>query len=204
MIKATNKKSDGFEPIEPGSYPARIYQVIELGTIIGFQGKLQNKVRIGFEFPTELKVFDQAKGEQPRVISQEYTLSFNEKASLTKVILACDPKALQVDDNGFIEEYDVENLLGKELLVTVNQKPKKDGQGNFAFIENCTRLPRGMVCPPAINPIQKLSYDNWNEAMFLKLPEFLRTKIESSEEYQRLKGIAKSEVEVSDSDEIPF
>lgn len=189
MIKATNKKGEGFDPIEAGSYPARVYQLIELGTIVGFQGQLQNKVRIGFELPTEMMVFDEKKGEQPRVISQDYTLSFHEKASLTKVILACDPKALQVDDSGFLEEFDTEVLIGKELLVTINQKPKKDGSGSFAFIENCTRLPKGMICPPAINPIQVLSYDKWDEEMFQKLPDFLRIKIESSDEYKAMKGL---------------
>lgn len=196
MIKATNKKGEGFDPIEAGSYPARIYQMIELGNVAGFQGQVQNKVRIGFELPTEMMVFDPAKGEQPRVISQDYTLSFHEKAKLTKVILACDPKALGVDDDGFVEEFDVEALLGKELLITVAQKPKKDGTGSYAFIDNCTRLPKGMTCPKAINPTQVLSYSAWNQEVFDKLPDFIKEKIQSSEEYKSMKGL--------DKDEIPF
>jgi hypothetical protein len=199
MIKATNKKGEGFDPIEAGSYPARIYQMIELGNVIGFQGQVQNKVRIGFELPTELMVFDQAKGEQPRVISQDYTLSFHEKAKLTKVILACDPKALGVDDDGFMEVFDVETLIGKECLVTIAQKPKKDGGGNYSFIDNCTRLPKGMTCPAQINPTQVLSYDKWNEEMFNKLPDFLKDKIRGSEEYKKMKGLTTEDV-----DEIPF
>jgi hypothetical protein len=189
MIKATNKRGEGFDPIEAGSYPARIYQMIELGNVIGFQGQIQNKVRIGFELPTEMMVFDPTKGEQPRVISQEYTLSFNEKSNLRKVIEACDPTALAVDEGGMMEEFDVETLIGKELLITIAQKPKKDGSGNYAFIDNCTRLPKGMTCAPAINPPQVLAYDKWNEDLFSKLPDFLRGKIESSLEYQEMKGI---------------
>lgn len=198
MIKATNKKGEGFDPIEAGSYPARIYQMIEIGNVVGFQGQIQNKVRIGFELPTEMMTFDQTKGEQPRVISQDYTLSFHEKAKLTKVIVACDPKALNVDDDGFMEEFDVETLIGKELLITIAQKAKKDGSGNYAFIDNCTRLPKGMTCPKAINPVQVLSYDKWNEEVFNKLPDFIRKNIESSEEYKKMKGL------VVEEDEIPF
>jgi len=189
MIKATNKGGQDIEPIAEGSYPARIYQMIELGTIPGYQGQLQNKVRIGFELPTETMVFDEKKGEQPRVISQDYTLSFNEKAKLRKVILACDPEALKVDDDGFMEEFDVETLIGKECLITIAQKPKQDKSGNFAFIDNCTRLPKGMTCPPAVNPVQILSYDNWDEELFSKLPQFLKDKIESSKEYQAKEGV---------------
>jgi hypothetical protein len=188
MIKATNKKGEGFDPIIPGSYPARIYQMIELGTVAGFQGQLQNKVRIGFELPTEMMVFDQAKGEQPRVISQNYTLSFNEKANLRSVITACDPTALQVDEEGMMEVFDVSTLIGKELLITVAQKPKKDGSGNFAFVDNCTRLPKGMTVAPAINPVQVLSYDSWDEGAFQKLPDFLREIIQSSPEYKQMKN----------------
>lgn len=188
-IIATNKKGEGFDPIEAGSYPARVYQMIQLGTVAGFQGVMQNKVRIGFELPTEMMVFDQAKGEQPRVISQDYTLSFHEKAKLTKVINACDHKALSVGDDGFMEEFDVETLIGKDCLITIGNKPKKDGTGSYAFIDSCTRLPKGMTCPKQINPTQVLSFDNWNQETFDKLPDFIKEKIVSSDEYKELNGL---------------
>lgn len=187
-ILATNKKSDSVLPIDSGSYPARIYKLIQLGTIPGYQGQLQNKVQIGFELPTEMHVFDKEKGEQPRVISKDYTLAFSEKANLRKLITACDPKALGTDEDGFVEEFDVETLVGKDLLITINQKPRKDGSGNYAFIESETRLPKGMTCPKAINPVQILSFDTWNQEMFDKLPDFLKEKIKSSHEYKVMTG----------------
>ena len=200
MINATNKKGEGFDPIEAGSYPARVYQMIEIGTVAGYLGQLQNKVRIGFELPTEMMVFDEKKGEQPRVISQDYTLSFHEKAKLRKVIEACDPKALELDEEGFMEVFDVETLIGKPLLITIAQKAKKDGSGNYAFIDNCTRLPKGMTCSAPINEPQVLSYDKWNEEKFQKLPDFIREKIESSEEYKKMKRLVVLVVEdVKDS-----
>lgn len=192
-IIATNKKSEGFEPIESGSYPARVWQMIQLGTIAGYQGQMQNKVRIGFELPTEMMVFDEKKGEQPRVISQDYTLSFNEKANLRKVIEACDPNAFKLDEEGFMEEFDVETLVGKECQITIAQKPKKDGKGNFAYIDNCTRLIKGMKCPSAINEPQVLSYDNWKQELFDVLPDFLKEKIQSSDEYKVMLGIISKE-----------
>lgn len=187
MILATNKKGEGIEPIEAGSYCARVWQMIELGTIPAYQGQMQRKVRIGFELPTELHVFDEKKGEQPRVISQEYTLSFHEKSKLRKVIEACDPEALKIDEDGLMEEFDIEKLIGKVCLITIAQKPKTDGTGNYSYIDNCTRLPKGMKCPPAVNPTQVLSYDKWNEDMFQKLPIFLREKIEGSDEFKKVK-----------------
>lgn len=202
-IIATNKKSESVEAIEAGSYAARIYQMIHIGTIVGFQGALQNKIRIGFELPTELHVFDKEKGEQPRVISQDFTLSFNEKSTLRKVITACDPKALELDKDGLMDVFDVESLIGKDLLVTIVHKPRKDGQGIFACLENYSPLPKGMVCPPAINEVQILSYDNWDEALYNKLPDFLKEKIASSDEYNAMKN-DKVTINPEDLDAVPF
>lgn len=186
-IKATKSAGKEFEPIAEGAYPARIYQIIHIGTIAGFQGAMQNKVRITFEFPTELKVFKEENGEQPQVLSQDYTLSFHEKATLTKVINACDPKALKIGEDGLVDEYDVEKLLGKCCLVTVAHKAGKEGKV-YANVANCTVMPKGMECPTAINEPKVLNYDNFNEEMFASLPQFLQDKIKSSSEYQGMKN----------------
>ena len=59
-ITATTKtNSKKFEPIEAGSYPARCYSMIEMGTNEeNYQGtaKMVNKVRITWELPTEMQV----------------------------------------------------------------------------------------------------------------------------------------------------
>ena len=83
-INATNNGTKR-ELIPSGNYVARCYQMIEIGTvnevIQGTQKQL-HKVRIGWELPTELKVFKEENGEQPLVISKDYTLSLNEKSNL--------------------------------------------------------------------------------------------------------------------------
>lgn len=191
-INATKKQTS--EPIAEGAYPARIYQIIHIGTVAGFQGQMQNKARITFEFPTELKVFDKDKGELPMVLSQDYTLSFSEKANLKKVIDACDPKGLKPDDEGFVENYDIEKLLGKACLVTIKHKAGKEG-AVYANIDSVTVLPKGMECPPQVNKSRSLSYDNFDVNFFQTLPEFVREKIKSSVEYQDM---------VTDPNDPPF
>ena len=56
-IIATSNGGTSYEPIPSGSYPARCYSMIHLGTIeeniLGTVKKL-NKVRITWELPTEL------------------------------------------------------------------------------------------------------------------------------------------------------
>ena len=83
-ITATNTQTQR-EPIPAGNYIARCYQMIEIGTVketILGKDRISPKVRIGWELPTELKVFKEENGEQPCVISKEYTLSMAEKANL--------------------------------------------------------------------------------------------------------------------------
>jgi hypothetical protein len=186
-ILATRKESS-FEPLPEGAYPARIYRIIHIGTTFNpMFGNMQNKVNIGFEFPTELKVFDSAKGEQPYVLSQDYTLSFGEKSNLKRVIDATDPKALKPGEDGLIENYDVSKLLGKTCLVTVVHKPStKDKNVVYANIGAVTVLPKGMTCPEAINEPQSLDYDNFNFDLFNSLPEFMKNKIKESDEYKAM------------------
>lgn len=192
---ATKKQGASFDPIPEGAYPARIYSFIHLGTVPGFQGQLQNKVRLTFEFPTEMKVFKEENGEQPMVLSQEYTLSTHEKSQLRKVIDACDPKALKtLGDDGLVDAYDAEQLVGKACLVTVIHKDGKDG-AVFANIGSCTVIPKGMECPAQINESKVLSYDNFNQEVFDSLPAFIQDKMKSSLEYKKM---------TEDPNEIPF
>lgn len=183
------KKSEGktFEPLAEGAYPARIYQIIHIGTIPGFQGALQNKVRITWEFPTEVKVFKEESGEQPQVLSNDYTLSFHEKSQLRKVIDACDPKALKtLGEDGLVEEYDIENLLGKSCLVTVVHAQSKTSEAVYANISNCTVMPKGMICPDQVNTSKSLSYDNFDNDYFISLPTFIQDKMRSSLEFKAM------------------
>ena len=75
------------EPVPAGNFPARCYKIIHYGTIpTSYMGesKMTNTIRVDFELPTEMRVFDEEKGEQPLSISKEYTLSMNEKANLCR------------------------------------------------------------------------------------------------------------------------
>lgn len=189
MINATSKASKS-DPIPAGTYGARIYQIIHVGTITTTTGKYPgtaNKAIITYELPTELKVFDEKKGEQPRVISQEYTLSFAEKASLRKVINACIPDAFKVDEEGFCDVFDIETLIGKTCLINViNSEPNKEGT-IYAKVETTTPLPKGMTVQPAINTQVIVNYEEkWNQDVFDKLPDFIKDKMKCSVEYRNM------------------
>lgn len=179
----TAKKSGGgvSHPVPEGNHVARIYQIIHLGTLPGFQGRLQNKVRLSFELPHELRVFREGEDGKPLAISQDYTVSLHEKSSLRGLIEACGGQVMS-------EEFNVEELLGATCLVNVKQKAKQNGQGTFSFIDGASPLPRGMNCPPPVNTQKVLSYSNWNQELFEGLPVFLREKMRESVEFKQQFG----------------
>jgi hypothetical protein len=193
------KSSQEKELFPEGAYPARVYQVIHIGTVVGWEGGLYNKALITFEFPTEKKVFDEKKGEQPRVLSTKVTLSTHEKSGLLKIIKACDPKAEYEDGT-----YNVENLIGKTCLATVKHKEKKDGTGKYALIDNFTVLPKGMDCPEQINPSKVLSYEAFDWTSFYALPDFIKNEMKTSKEFLQLENPGAYPTENNNPEDVPF
>lgn len=182
-ILATNNSTPK-ELIPAGNYIARCYQMIEIGTVQeNIQGvnKMLHKVRIGWELPTELKVFREENGEQPLVISKEYTLSMNEKSNLRK-----DLKSWRGMD--FTEEqaksFDITKLLGVACMLNIIHKPsKRDPSKIYEEIAGITSVPKGLTVPPQINKTIELSYDGFNRQLFDSLPDFIKTKMQISLEY---------------------
>src|SRR5688500_13440346 len=123
-IHATNKTAQR-ELIPAGNYVARCYQMIEIGTVkenIMGDEKTLHKVRIGWELPTELKVFNPEKGEQPLVISKEYTLSMNEKSNLRKDLKSWRGKDFTEDE---ARKFDITALVGVPCMLNIIHKPSK-------------------------------------------------------------------------------
>ena len=184
-IIATNEGGSGFEPIEAGTYAARCYSMIHIGTVSEpYMGQMkdQNKIRITWELPTELKEFKEGEGDKPYMVSKDYMLSMYEKSNLRKHIDSWRGKPLTDEE---AEAFDVTKLLGAECLLSIIHKPSKDGKKVYAEITSVSRLPKGMTCPPQINPSFEFNYDPFDQEKFLSLPEWLRKKMEVTPEYKK-------------------
>lgn len=182
-ITATNKGGSSYEPIPAGTYPARCYSMIHIGTIeenILGQTKKLNKVRITWELPTETKVFKEENGEQPYSISKEFTLSMNEKSNLRKFLEGWRGVSFTEKE---AEAFDVTVLLGKPCLLSVIHKLSKNGN-TYAEISSVSTLPKGMSCPKQVNPSFEFNYNPFSLDKFETLPDFLKDKMKQSEEYK--------------------
>jgi hypothetical protein len=210
-ILATNNSIQR-DPIPSGNYIARCYQMIEIGTvseIIMGKSVILKKVRIGWELPTELKVFKEENGEQPLVISKEYTLSMNEKSNLRKDLKSWRGKDFTEDE---AKSFDITNLLGKPCMLNIIHKPsKKDPSRIYEEISGITGIPKGMNAPGQINKLFVLSYDEFNETIFSSLPDFIKNKMQSSLEYAALKqpqhrtmDNVQDDINSGDGDDLPF
>ncbi|HEX8333695.1 MAG TPA: hypothetical protein VF622_13830 [Segetibacter sp.] len=186
-ITATNNGSKR-ELIEAGNYVARCYQMIEIGTVeetIQNQTKTQKKVRIGWELPTELKVFNEEKGEQPRVISKEFTLSLHEKSNLRKTLASWRGKDFTEEQ---AKAFDITVLVGVPCMLNIIHKPSKDGSKTYEEIGSISPMPKGYTCPDQINKTFVLGYDAFDQDLFDSLPDFIKDKMKTSEEFKSLQN----------------
>lgn len=206
---AINAKNTGSsrEPIPAGNYMARCYKMIEIGTVtenVMGVSKTLHKVRIGWELPTETKVFDQSKGEQPLVIDQEYTLSMHEKANLRKMLESWRGKAFTEKE---AECFDITNLLGKPCFLNIIHKQSKSGN-IYEQISSVTAVPKTITVPPQVTKTFVLSYDSFDESLFNSLPDFIKQKMQTSSEYAAMKNPHERTMVASDisepDDDLPF
>lgn len=209
-IIATSNGSTNFEPIATGNYPARCYSMIHIGTvdevILGVT-KTLNKVRITWELPSELKVFKEENGEQPHVISKEFTLSMHEKATLRNFLKNWRGKDFSEEE---AKSFDIEKLIGAPCMLNITHKKSKDGTKTYAEIGSISTMPKGFPCPEQINPSFVWTYEDFDSEKFNSLPDFLKAKMVNSVEYkQAISGGQEIEVnepiiENQESDDLPF
>lgn len=207
-INATNE-GNNFFLVEAGTYAARCYSMIHIGTIpVEFQNEIkqQNKVRITWELPTELREFKEGEGEKPIAISKEFTLSMHEKSTLRHFLESWRGK-------GFTEQeakcFDITKLLGKECMLSIIHKQKPASVNNYAVISSVSTLPKGMTVPAQINPSFEFSYDNFDEDKFSKLPDFIKDKMKQSVEYKKIANPQEAEIPDNsninpNTDDLPF
>lgn len=188
------------EPIPQGNYVARCYQMIEIGTVqeeYDGQKRVLRKVRFGWELPTELRVFNEEKGEQPLVISNEYTISMHEKSKLRAMLQSWRGKVFAEEE---AKSFDLTKLLGVPCMLNIihNETPN----GTYANIASVSPMFKGMECPKQINETFVLSYDTFDYGKYMLLPDFIKTKMQSSLEFQALNSPEHHMVDESQSNEI--
>jgi len=199
MSIIATKPEGNFKKVEPGNYVARCYKMIEIGTVDEtYNGELKRvkKVQLTWELPTEMEIFHEEKGYEPYVVSKTYTLSMHEKSNLRRDLESWRGK-------GFTEleaaKFDITKLLGVPCMLNIIHRPGKvDPSKNYVEVSNISSMPKGIDCPDPLNPTVRLEYDNWDQETFDGLSEYLKEKIQSSDEYKWMNSGSSTPVQVDD------
>ena len=175
-LTAKNSSEDfTYEMCPAGNHVGRCYMVCDLGMQESeWEGKkkMSHKVRLAFEFPLELMKEGEYAG-QPFSIAKAYTVSLSEKATLRHHIEAWRGRAFTPEE---LEDFNVVNVLGAPCMVNVVHKVSQGGR-DYAMIAGIAALPKGMTCPDAVNPVVKFSLEEYDEAIYQGLPDWLKEKI---------------------------
>ena len=205
-------RPDSPPPAPAGNHIARLYSIINIGTIQEeWEGetKLVNKVRLTWELCNKKKVFKEGEDAKPFSVGADYTFTMGAKGNLRKIVEGMVGKLSDPDAN----KLDIETLLGTACLLNVGNKIAKNGN-EYAFVQGTSPLPEGIEAPAQVNPNFLLGYgETWDKEKFEKLPNFIKDKMMTSLQYkaQDLPTIQVDEATAPeyptadvDPDDIPF
>jgi hypothetical protein len=185
-------------PAPAGSHRACCVGVIDLGTQkFDYNGEVSypHKVMLQFELSDELM-----EDGRPYMVSEEFTLSLNEKANLLKFLNSWRGRPFTPDE---LKGWDLAHVLGAAALINVIHKLSKKGS-TFAKIAAASPLPRGMARPEPINPVRHYQVEDGPPPA--ELPDWIAAKINACEEFKGtlLTDIRATTGPVADDEDIPF
>jgi len=185
MPKVQENQEFQRELVPAWSHFVRLVQIIDLGTqtvVRKEEEKQQRKIMLTFEFPEEKYEFETKDGEKKsgvKLKSNQFTLSWNEKAGLRKFI----ETRQGVQDLGN-DGLDVKVRLGKSGIGTI-QHNQYNGK-TYDNLEAVAPLMKWMEDQKAVTELSYFDLDNYDAKLFDKLPQWIQDKIRLSPEYTKV------------------
>ena len=194
-MKASDTGGTTFEQVAPGTYPARCYKLIDLGTQLSeYQGesKRRHQIIIGWELPTELMTSGEYEG-QPFTASKFYTLSLSEKSTLRPHLVNWRGRDFTPEE---LAGFELKKLLNKTCLLSIVH----DDKGR-AKVGGVMALPKGMQVPDPVNePVYfSLDPDEFSQEVFDSFSDKMKALIVGADEY-KARGKARAPVTTDDND----
>ncbi|MCK5018556.1 MAG: hypothetical protein KAS32_15960 [Candidatus Peribacteraceae bacterium] len=191
----TAKETKPKELTPAGSHVARCYKMMHYGHVPDtYMGELKivNIVRVDFELPNEMRVFNEESGAQPMSISKKYTLSLSDGANLRKDLESWRGEGFTKKQ---LAGFDITKVIGAPCLISVIHKTSAKGN-KYAMIASISPLVQGMEAPPAINTTFIWDYENNFDLDILEnLHDYYQNIIKSSEEYKDIVSVADPDVQ---------
>lgn len=163
-----------FETLPNGLYIARCYRIIDLGTQIGspqYGSKQQKKISISWEILDDPKMED----GRPFSVHKTYTASLNEKATLRADLESWRNKDFTDTE---LADFDLAKILGAYCQIQV----ALDETGKYSNIQSIVAMKGDK--PKPVNENVLFDIDEPDMAVFDKLSDTMKQKIQSSPEWQ--------------------
>lgn len=136
---AKGGSSEPYPLVPAGTYNAVCVDVVDEGEKeSNFDGKkkMQRKCSVWWQLDE-----DRPDKVERYSVRKWYTLSLNEKSSLTKDLVAWRGKPFTKEE---LEGFDLEKLIGVAAMITIVHKPSQDGTKTFANVAGVASPPKGM------------------------------------------------------------
>jgi hypothetical protein len=181
-VKTIGGKIDN---LEPGSYPARLVQVVDLGMqpqqFKGEQKKPLREIYLTYELSDEFMSDEDGQPikEKPRWLSENFPL-YNiksEKAKSTERYKSLDPSGSA--------DGDFTQLLGNALMVTVINNINNTTKRVYDNVAGTQAMRTKDIekLPPLVNKPSLFLLDEPDMEVYVKLPEFIKKKIMTNLEF---------------------
>ena len=184
-----------FKPVPAGMHLARCYRIIDLGTQKNeYEGKVSysRKLKIVWEIhgnDDDGKPIVTDKNE-PMIITKDYTMSWNEKATLRKDLQSWRGKPFTEEEQ---KRFDIKSVLDRWCMINVAHKPRKNGDGVYANVVAITPVPSAIKVvgmPPGHNKCAIFQISEPDMELFNSFGKFLKETIEASPEWKAVSGRA--------------
>lgn len=187
-----------FPPLEAGSYPAVCYGLVDIGWQYNEAYKKSSpKLIIMWEIPGETITIDGE--EKSRVISQTYTVSLNEKATLRKDLASWRGRDFTDEE---LKGFDIKTIVGAPCLLSIVHK-ESNGR-TYANISGVMALPKGIKRPRGTLDEVVFDLDTSDLSEIADLPDWIQKRIFESETYkERAAGIGHEEPDGDDEYDQP-
>ena len=177
-----------------GEHKGVLISIIYMGTQpykYAGEEKTRKRVRLTWELPEARAVFNEEKGEQPFVVSKEYTFSFSDKANIRADLKAWRNAEFTPEE---LKVFDIDSMLGEPCWVSVSNYEGSDGN-KYAGVESLSKYRMGKIEPEG-EVFAFWLHEGLDEERFNSFPEWMQEKIKRAPEYAsavRLNEIEKGE-----------
>ena len=198
-----------FKIVPAGTHLARLYRIVDLGTqTTAYQGetKMQRKVMFAWEIHGEDDTGEPLVTEdgKPMAIFKNYTLSWNEAATLRKDLQAWRGQPWSDQEAA---RFDLKNVLGQWCMLNIIHRPGQSDGKLFANVAGISPVPgflKKQGLPQGANPLQMFRLGDPDWELFETFSKGLKTKIEASPEFRAAKKPLDKQPNDLDTDDIPF